>query len=255
MLYPSCNPKTDMERCTWYFSLEGADLDLSTLSDLFRACASLSRRKDGRLHMVIELPFTSSEFHPALCPAEELLSKLNGIAQAIHGNHENVRIGDVSCRETPGGPVNRLIVPGAARTRIRGFTPAVTTGDVSSSTAIQKAMGDSFLEIADLDEHFERALYLYGSLPQDWRGIYMVLEAAEDSNGGEKGLIARNWVPDGAIKNFKATANSFRALRLQARHGSVAQGIHAPTQTLDDARDLIRMILERWRQHLSKTRA
>ncbi|HXJ37945.1 MAG TPA: hypothetical protein VNH18_01630, partial [Bryobacteraceae bacterium] len=186
---PSRNP-TAVQRSTWYFSLVGTDLDFLTLEDLFKGCPALIKFQ-GRLHMVIELPFISSEFHAAVGSAEELLSKLNGIAQAIHGNHENVRIGDVSCRESPSGPLNRLIVPGPARIRLRGLTPVVTTEQVSSSTPIQKGMGDRFLEVADLDEHFERALYLYGSLSQDWRGLYMVVEAAEDGNGGEKGLIAR----------------------------------------------------------------
>ena len=137
----------------------------------------MSTLEDGHPHLVIELPFGSTEAHPALGAAEELLSKLNGIAQAIHGNYENVRIGGVSCRETPGGPLNRFLFPLAARLRSRGFSPVVTSGRVPCSTLMQKSIGDSFLEVADRDEHFDRALYLHGSLPQDWRGLYRALPA------------------------------------------------------------------------------
>ena len=80
----------------------------------------------------------------------------------------------------------------------------------------------------------------------------MVLEAAEDSAGGEKALIAKKWVADGAIKDFKATANSFRALRQQARHGSISHGVPEASQTLDDACKMIRTILQEWGKELSR---
>ena len=79
----------------------------------------------------------------------------------------------------------------------------------------------------------------------------MVLEAAEDGNGGEKGLIAKKWVADGAIKGFKSTANSFKAIGRHARHASRSLGISQPKQTLDASRDMIRIILERWCKELS----
>lgn len=59
----------------------------------------------------------------------------------------------------------------------------------------------------------------------------MVLEPAEDANGGERGLIAINWVPDGHIKNFKATADSYKAIGIAARHGRTKKGIPKPTQS------------------------
>jgi hypothetical protein len=63
-------------------------------------------------------------------------------------------------------------------------------------------------------------------------------------------LIEKQWVPDGKIKEFKATANSYKAIRLQARHGSVTQGVPDPKQTLDEAREMIRTILEPWAEEL-----
>jgi hypothetical protein len=80
----------------------------------------------------------------------------------------------------------------------------------------------------------------------------MVLEAAEDGNGGEAALIEKRWVPDGKIKQLKRTANSYKAIRLQARHGSVTQGVPHAEQTLDEARNIIRAILDRWAQELEE---
>ena len=78
------------------------------------------------------------------------------------------------------------------------------------------------LELARNNEPLRRALVIYGSLlPHTWINLYKVLEAMEDGNGGERGLIAKNFVPAGDIKNFKPTANSPDAIGLEAaRHGS-----------------------------------
>jgi hypothetical protein len=81
------------------------------------------------------------------------------------------------------------------------------------SPGADNLLGDQFLNVADKDEHFDRALYLHGSLPHYWHGLYMVLEAIEDGAGGEKRLIAKKWAADGSIKAFKATANSLSGLR------------------------------------------
>jgi hypothetical protein len=78
----------------------------------------------------------------------------------------------------------------------------------------------------------------------------MVLEAAEDGNGGEKGLINQNWVPWGQIKDFKATANSYKAIRLLARHGSLSQGVEQAKQTLGEACEMIRTIIQEWAKRL-----
>jgi hypothetical protein len=122
----------------------------------------------------------------------------------------------------------------------------VVTGGSEGSPTATKLIGDKVLEAADRNEHLDRALYLFGSLTPDWRGLYMVLEAAEDANGGESGLVAKNWVPQGQIKSFKATANSYKAIRREARHGSLRKGIVSATITLSEAYEMVRNILGHW---------
>ena len=67
---------------------------------------------------------------------------------------------------------------------------------------------------------------------------------APDHCGGEKGLIAKNWVPAKQIEDFRATANSYRVIGLAARHGSTKTGIDKPKLTLDEVREMVRTILE-----------
>jgi hypothetical protein len=237
----------------WFFHLEGDELDLQGVSQLFDQRINLTR-KDSRLYLVMELPFTSIEAQAALAAAEGLLAKVNATAQVMYGNHETLRIGAVSCLDQPGGLATQVVMVGSGiRSRARmSIKVAFTTDSAPEPEPLR--VGDRFLHAADHNKHFDRALYLYGALPQDWRGLYMVLEAAQDGNEGETGLIAKKWVTSHAIKDFKATANSFRAIQSQARHGTITQGSIKARQTLGEARSMIRQILECWEREISSTR-
>ncbi len=231
----------------WRFRIEGEGFDVSGVADLFANEVELVRNSTGRMDLILELDFSIDQPSPALDAAEELVAKLNGIAHMVHGNHRNLRVTGVSC-DHPDKPATQFLIGREAiecRSRV-GAGLTVTSGAGQCAEVPVELIGDRTLRSADMHPHLERALFLYGSLPQDWRGLYMVLEAAEDAHGGERGLIAKAWVPAGIIKDFKATANSYRAIRLHARHGSVRDGVDQPKLTLEEARNLIRTILSCW---------
>ena len=155
-----------------------------------------------------------------------------------------MRIGAVEYVNPETGLVEQRIAVKGFRIRTRLYPVTVSTGDPDERPPTP--FGDQLLTAADQSAHFDRALYLFGALSPDWRGLYMVLEAAEDANGGESGLIAKGWVPTGQIGDFKNTANSYKALRLAARHGSLKTGTDNPKLTLEEAREMIRTILNQW---------
>jgi hypothetical protein len=79
----------------------------------------------------------------------------------------------------------------------------------------------------------------------------MVFDAAKDRNGGKAGLKAKHWVLASMIENFGKTANSFKAIGDQARHGTLrSSDPNQPTQTLEEAQIMIRTILEKWSKEL-----
>jgi hypothetical protein len=229
----------------WHFRLHGDAFDLNGIADLFSDEVSIVKDERDQLELIMNLSFSPSEPQAARQIGEGVLAKLNAIAQIVHGNHENVRIGGVGHKDPLTGTV-QYSISGQATIRVgaRGDVNIVPTSG-GPATPSQKR-GDQFLDAANGNQHLERALYLLGSLPLDWRGLYMVLEAAEDGNGGEKGLIAKQWVPVGQIKAFKATANSYKALRLAARHGSVKEGVDRPRMALNEGRQMVRTILDKW---------
>jgi len=235
-----------MGELEWHFRLEGDEFDIAGLTELFSDGVKLGKDGDGHIELIMVMQFSKDQSQAALDDAKELLAKLNAIAQIMHGNHENLHIVGVGCRDPAGGSTDLFIhATDSIRSRERfGIGGSVTQSAVPASPP--KKIGDQFLSAADKNTLLDRALYLFGSLPPDWRGLYMVLEAAEDAHGGERGLIEKHWVPNGQIKAFKATADSYKAIGLAARHGSTETGIDKPRLTLEKAREMVTTILDKW---------
>jgi hypothetical protein len=57
-------------------------------------------------------------------------------------------------------------------------------------------------------------------------------------------------VAPGDIKDFKATACSFPALGLEARHGTTTTGIPKPKMALAEAQEMFRKLFQGWIQEL-----
>lgn len=231
----------------WRFVLVGDKLDIHTIVELFTDGASIVEDEHGQSVLTLNMEFVREESQAAKDAAEAHVAKLNAVAQIAHGNHQNVHIGAFGHRDSSTGLLQYFLhmnapVRSSARMGIGGM---VSNADGPPST-LPKQLGDRLFDAAAKDEHLQRALYLYGSLPLDWRGLYMVWEAAKDHCGSEKKLTAKNWVPGGQIKHFRETANSYKALGSAARHGSTKDGIDKPKLTLAEAREMVRTILQKW---------
>lgn len=112
------------------------------------------------------------------------------------------------------------------------------------------------LRLAAKKEQFETALFIYGSVKHSWHGLYLVYDAIKLGNGGkEDDLKAKNFAPSSSIKDFTATANSYAAVGLDARHGPQSAQVQVPKMTLEEARTLIRTLLNAWARELRQGEA
>ena len=68
----------------WSFRLQGQELDRQTIREPFKESIKFGV-DDGHDTLVMVMPIGSSEVRDAIGSAEELLSKLNGIAYRLFG--------------------------------------------------------------------------------------------------------------------------------------------------------------------------
>ncbi len=231
----------------WRFVLIGDKLDIRTIAELFRDGARIVEDEYGQPVLTLHLEFSREESLAARDAAEAHIARLNATAQIVHGNHKNVHLGAFGHLDSSTGLLQYFLhLHDTVRSRARFGIGGVVFNADEGPPDQSKNIGDEILEAATANEHLGRALYLYGSAPLDWRGLYMVLDVVREAHGGLKEVMAKNWAPAKRIVDFNATANSYKAVGIAARHGFTKDFIDTPRMDLHEAREMVRTILQKW---------
>jgi len=235
------------------FPLEGDALDLSRLEELIRTGDRRIFSQEGRHYLSLQLRDDIGD-EDALERAKEELATISGIAFLLVGDHRPLRVAGISRIDAATGKIQTTVYGRAAVTipppRMRAIGVVVNPdGRIEKPSDSRQSGGEEVLEMAAQNEPLQRALYLYGKLDHNWHGLYMILEAIKDGNGGWSGLVAKSWAGP-PVEHFKATANSYKALGTDARHGTTANGVDNPQMTLTAAKDLLRHMLLGWIREL-----
>jgi hypothetical protein len=239
------------------FKLKGASVDHEDLVDLFPAGSATVKKIDQEYYLQIPESDSSQDDNEALGLAETALTRMSAIAMVKQENFQPPTIEGIARRDAATGRLSRthIIRPLGIAPTSRLGTPTLTRAAEIPSSDQSPSFGEAALSIADKNGTLERALQVYGTRDEHtWRGLYLVYEATKEGNGGKNGLIALSVAPWSKIDNFTATANSYRAIGVQARHSSKSKGNSPAKMTLDEARTLIRQLLEAWiRKLLGRT--
>jgi hypothetical protein len=218
----------------WLARLKG---DVQTLELLKEHLAgtnySITKDKSSYYLKVADLPEDTA---PAILQnmASRLIELLNGAAKLYLGSSSGltsfvvVRVNENGMKEG----VGFLTLPERSTTLT---LPPILDGTL-----------ETWICLGTKDESVARALTLYGALDHNWKNLYMVLEVIEEDAGSEDAFIRSNWIPQERLKIFKRTANSFRAIEREARHGKSKFAPPLSPMSLEEAQELIKELFEKW---------
>jgi hypothetical protein len=228
-------------------------MDLDELARLFPAGSATVIKTEKSHYLQLsgwESPLDDAQAHQA---AQTALTRMNAIAMIADEKFRPATIAGMTKKNAAGMLITYINASCHIQARA-GLSASLTVKQADGTIVEDKSLtfGQLALPLADTNDPLERALLLYGGSEHTWRTLYMVLEAIEDSHGGQKGLIAENFLPAIKVEDFKATANSYLALGADARHGTTSSGIPVARMTLIEARALIRELLELWMKKLVK---
>lgn len=227
--------------------LEGHQFDLLDLMDQVRLVDISVTKEEDQFYL------RSSGFQ-SCTRAEEVLERANDLVQVLNGaaaiaidNYHPVGVNAVVEVDDDGERRGFVFLSGTATGRTRATAALAVCGSGGLAPSVpQRSAVETWLDCSRQDDAVNRALSLYGGLAHTWRNLYLVLEVIEDDVGGERRLLALGWVPDSKIKQLKQTANSYRALGKEARHGTLRHPAPARIMTLEEAEQVVRSILRAW---------
>jgi hypothetical protein len=225
------------------FTLSGENWDLQELAFSFRDGPATVKKIEDVFYLCLEMETGRSEeeIHAA---GETTLKQINGIRLARNEGFRPLKICGITRLDPITGKIETCVkYQGPAELRARG-RGTLTVGESDGTENKGPTEDQTALRLAGKCEPLRRTQIFYGSLKQhDWVNLYKVLEAMEDGNGGEAGLVAKHFVPHGEIKKFKETAQIYR-------HGSNAKGTAKPKMTWEQAQAMFRKLFQGWTQEL-----
>jgi hypothetical protein len=231
------------------FKLTGEGFDLDILRDHFRSPRATVEKIEDQCFLRIAGESWTGDDDADWSTAEDELSQINGIAKLLQPNFRAASLAGFSERDP---------VTGAMTSRVRGRVDVEIRTKVGISFSLVDSKtgntiprdstteGEKLLSLCDKHEHLARALLIYGALPHEWRELSMVVDAIVDHHGSKRELEKKDYYPP-KLDDFVATANSFKAIKLGARHGWTEQkggGVEEPRITLNEAKEVIRKLLE-----------
>jgi len=232
------------------FMLQGEPFDLQDLAELFSTGPRTVTRHDEHYYLSVEMQ-DNLEDEQAIALAEDELTTINGLALVTVDDYRRVRITGVSALDpTTGKLIPPLRVKVSDGIRARDSFSGAINGNPQEPQVTQGSPGETILALAANNNELKDALFLYGTVDHNWRGLYMVLDAIQKGAGGRRKFYAKPWANKAkkkAIEAFKGTSNSYDAFGADARHGPIEkQVVKKPTIGLSEARQLIRNLLNGW---------
>lgn len=233
----------------WVVELKGERFDLEELPKTFRSPDLCVVQEGDRYFLKSDQFFADSRTSDIYGRADILIERLNGTMKIRMGNFINVGIESLIYIDDQGVPHRhyRLVAEnGYIRMKVGAVTlmispqgETVGTPESSSIIPIPWAM------IADTDGGVAMVLRLFGQ-GLSWANLYKISEVLHEDQGDK--IIDKGWARPEDIKNFKATANSYRAIGEEARHAREKEPPPQNPMTLNEAQALIREVVKKWLQ-------
>ena len=239
-----------MASSRWFVQLKGHQFDLEALAEFLRSGSIKVSREEDEQWYVSGPVFGGLEDSSAVRERGiEMVEVLNGTG-ALFGI-QNISIGSNVFEVTDAGVRKNMVLVVDGIT-VRDRVKAVVLGSDGKPKENENVSAfQRILELGRTDRRVWDALHFL-ALRQNWTNLYKVFEIVRDDVGKQ----VYDLVDTKRLKTFKATAQCRGLLGDEARHAS--QTLREPSNpvSLEEARQLIRQLVENWlRKHRMPTRS
>jgi hypothetical protein len=232
--------------------IEGDDMDLRLLAQSFPSkTPRLEKRNvtvdsEERYLLVLESE-TARKDEDVLTEGKRVLAEMTAIILQDRPNFRPSRIRGLTKKAADGSLITFLNV--SVKMELRTFA-TVNVRRIGPNGEIIENKGPTekqvIYELGRNNEPLRGAWLIYGSMEHTWINLYKVLDAMREAHDDLRGLEAKNYVPTKDIEDFKATAESFPAIGLLARHAKSKGVVQVARMTLPEAQEMFRNLFEGW---------
>lgn len=188
--------------------------------------------------------------HEVLSLARAELQVLSGVLRFTRNSLQPLKAGAVFRLRQDGVRDTFVFSHGVTGVHIEVGEPSVHILDVDGKPVPQPVNIPQSVRLSLLalnDPEVAKAMRLLASSTYSkWVEMYRLYEVVEESVGGQRELVKRNWCAVDAIRRFKHTANSVSALGDESRHGREDTNPPRDPMTHDEGTAFLNCILQSW---------
>ena len=235
--------------------LRGDSFDLGRLAEVFPTSDDPSVSVDSEGYYLTSASLDgdlTADASAMYDRASLLLRDVNGAARLMISSFRPVEL--TGRFSDPAGNVHAVFATDTISVRSHVSASAVVVGPgVAAEAEPTQSAAQGYVQLAAKHTDVQDVFALLGKSDPalDWFDLYKIYEIVGDQvaggpKGREKALAATGWVTPGDLDAFKASANHQGASGDAARHARQSGPPPKRTMTIEDAQQMIRVLVSRW---------
>ncbi len=226
----------------WQVNLHGDKDDLEGLSKIFTSSdIQIIRESNG--YILESSSFkgcTDSDAVKGI--ADRLLMAINAIKQLDFFSSDPIRRGAIQCKDDQGHRQISLDCSYTVKTGAKASI-SVNKSDGTTEESVPGKQMMKWIPLMESDERVQRVFNLMNHDFRSWVGLYKVIEVVQEDNFLP---VGREGVFDKDIDLFKRTAQSYEAVKTDARHAHERFKKPDKEMKINEAQSLTKRIVELW---------
>ncbi|MGQ3480849.1 hypothetical protein [Paenibacillus sp. TY11] len=227
----------------WIVCLTGDEDDLYELSKLLNT-EKLAIHKEGNQYYLKSSQIRPTDEYNEVCDkVDELIELINGTTKLSLGTRNTVGLSDIYILKDDGGRIlffsAHLFGSGGASANYQIIRADGTIEVCNHDNPADSVL--NWIELSLKDELVNKIIRLISHDSDSWVGLYKIFEVI-DKDAGIRSFAS---VSSENLKRFTQTANSYKAIGIEARHALDYEPPRKP-MNITEARLLIHLVVKEW---------
>ncbi|MFD0959015.1 hypothetical protein [Paenibacillus chungangensis] len=224
----------------WIICLSGDEADLYELSKSLNTEYLTVFKEGDQYYLKSSQILSTDEYREVSEKVKELVDLINGATKLALGTRNTIAVTDIYVQKDDGGRILFGSAHLSASIRVRASTQIIRAdGTIEICNPADSV--SNWLDLSQKNELINKVFKLISHDSDSWIGLFKIFEVIDKDSG----IRSFSSVSSENLKRFTQTANSYKAVGMEARHALDYEPPKKP-MNITEARSLIYIVVNEW---------
>ncbi|MEK5260935.1 hypothetical protein MKY75_17175 [Paenibacillus sp. FSL L8-0663] len=226
----------------WIISLAGDEKELYELSKSLNTEKLTIFKEEGEYRLKSSDIFSTDDFKNVSEKVENLVKLIDGATKLVLGTHKRITVSDIYLLNEYGGRTFFMSAELSGSASMKAI-PQIIKADGTIEIFISNPANSvpDLLELCEKNEVIDKVIKLISYDDESWIGLYKIFEVIAK----EADVKSFSSISSESLKRFTRTANSYKAIGMEARHALDYEPPKEPMY-ITEAQSLIYLLVNEW---------